>query len=303
MKRTYYNPPPMMMMDTTTVPNSVRQPFEIEDPRANEIVPLSKDSCFTLLLTTIFVISTIGGFVYINMYMMFNLYNVVILGQTGLMGPTPTDCSQYYCSNSVTLYVHNYAAYQACNTINCQNVLCAGFDTNAPTFLPLSYYYSCFRKTDPNNMTFPPQLFIIFIVGCVAGCLFGLAVIISLLYGLFGCCCCGTAGINCGERIALFFNFICPSAKYYAFRERQDWEDCRVGFKCMLWTDIIVTILIGLSLAAYIYLAIYQAFLFLEYLVTYGMGLVFLSYIGNLHRNYLELVAFEERLDRLHRRK
>lgn len=70
----------------------------------------------------------------------------------------------------------------------------------------------------------------------------------------------------------------------------------------MLWFDIIVTALIGIALGGYIYLAIYQTFLFYEYLVTYGMGLMFLAYIGNLHRNYLELIAFEERLDKIRKR-
>lgn len=303
MKRTYYNPPPVFNMDTS-MNNSARQPFNIEDPRANEIVPLSKDSCFTMLLAMLFVIATVGGFVYINMYLMFDLYKVVVLMSPGNAGSAPADCTSYFCSNSATLYAHNYAAYDMCNAVNCGNVICSGFDCNNPTFLPVSYYYSCLTKcpTLKSNGAFPPQLFIIFIVGCVSGCLFGVAVIISFLYGFMGCCCCGTTGINCGERLAIFFNVICPSAKYYAFREREDWEDCRVSFKCMLWTDIVVTALVGLALAGYIYLAIYQTFLFYEYLVTYGMGLMFLAYIGNLHRNYLELVAFQERLERLSRR-
>ena len=70
----------------------------------------------------------------------------------------------------------------------------------------------------------------------------------------------------------------------------------------MLWVDIVVTVLIGLALGGYIYLAIYQTFFFYEYLVTYSMGLMFLSYIANLHRNYIECVAFEERLDRIRKR-
>jgi len=108
--------------------------------------------------------------------------------------------------------------------------------------------------------------------------------------------------LSCGEKLAIFVNFFCPSAKYYAFRERTDWEDTRISFKWMLWTDIIVTAFIAIALAGYIYLAIYQAFLFYEYLVTYGIAIVFLTYIGNLHRNYIELVTFQERLENLRSR-
>lgn len=303
MKRTYYNPPPVMMADNTTI-NSARQPFNIEDPRANEIVPLSKDSFFTLIFTMLFVIVAVGGFIYINMFLMFDLYKVVVMMQPGNMGTAPSDCDQYYCGESAYYYAHYYAAYQMCNFQNCQQPLCGGFDCSNPKFLPISYYYDCFKMcpTLRDNNIFPPQLFIVFIVGSVAGCLFGIAVLTSFVYGLVAGCCCGTTGISCGERFALFLNFICPSAKYYAFREREDWEDCRVSFKCMLWTDIIVTVLVGLALAGYIYIGIYQTFLFYEYLVTYAMGLMFIAYIGNLHRNYLELVAFEERLDKLRRR-
>lgn len=68
----------------------------------------------------------------------------------------------------------------------------------------------------------------------------------------------------------------------------------------MLWSDIMVTICVAAALGCYIYLAIVRTFLFYEYLVTFGMGLVLLSYSGNLHRNYVELAGLQDRLNMLH---
>jgi hypothetical protein len=275
-----------------------------------------------MLITMLFVIATIGGFIYINMYLMFDLYNVTIAMKPGATGMTPDSCSYYYCGQSANYYAHNRAAYDKCNAINCgglcnttNNVSTPNtmtttdaipFDCNTPTFLPLSFYYSCYSNCNGTNLVTnnvaPPQLYVVFIVGCVAGCFFGVAILISLVYGVLGGCCCGALGLSCGERLALFVNFFCPSAKYYAFRERNDWEDIRISFKWMLWIDIIVTAFVAIALAGYIYLAIYQAFLFYEYLVTYGVALVLLTYIGNLHRNYIELTTFQDRLENLRSR-
>jgi len=292
-------------MDTTGN-ESARQPFNIEDPRANEILPLSRDSCFTMLISMLFVIATVGGFIYINMYLMFNLYAVTVGLSHGPDGLTPDNCQMYYCSGSAHYYVHNFAAYNLCNNGNCASVssLCSGFNCSDINQLPVRWYNclsTCPSYTPNGSNGFPPQLFVIIIVGCVAGGCFSIAVLISFFYGILAGCICGTRNISCGERLALFINFFCPSAKYFSFRQRNDWEDTRVNFKCMLWIDIIVTTLIAISLAGYIYLAIYQTFLFYEYLVTYGMGLMLLAYVGNLHRNYIELVEFQDRLDRLRR--
>jgi len=205
MKRTYYNPPPVVM--NTSVTDSARQPFNIEDPRANEIVPLSKDSCFTLLITMLFVIATIGGFIYINMYLMFDLYNVTISMKPGAMGMAPDSCSYYYCGQSANYFAHNRAAYDKCNTANCgglcniinnsstintmTTVGAMPFDCNSPTLLPVAFYYSCFSSCDNlvNNNVPPPQLYYVFIVGCIAGGFFALAILISLIYSILGCCC------------------------------------------------------------------------------------------------------------------
>lgn len=306
MKRTYYNNQPQLLLNTTGN-ESTRQPFNIENP-PQEIVPLSRDSCFTLIITTLFVIATIGGFVYINMYLTFDLYNVVVEGKAGKEGSAPSDCSTYYCDYSAHYYVHNTAAYDKCNSAVCSvycnigggSALLPEFNCSSPSLDNVAYYYSCYSSCSDlvKNHTFPPQLFVTFVVASVGGCVFGIGVIISLLYGIVAPC--TGVGLYCGERFALFINFFCPSAKYYAIRARTDWEDVKINLKAMLWVDIIVTTCIAIAMACYIYIAIARAFLFYEYLVTFGMGLMLLTYSGNLHRNFLEFYDFQGRVDRFH---
>jgi hypothetical protein len=260
----------------------------------------------------LFVIATVGGFVYINMYLCFDLYKVVIERKPGTAGEAMSNCSTYYCGFSAHYYVHNYASYEKCNQYICSPVCVntgsipgfTNFSCSNPNLDNTAYYYDCFDGCQSDaiytNRVFPPQLFITFIVACVGGGLFGLGVLISLLYGIIGQC--TNSGLSCGERLALLVNFVCPSAKYYAFRERDDWAEVKVNLKGMLWLDIIVTSLIAMALGCYIYIAIAKAFLFYEYLVTYGMGLMLLAYTGNLHRNYIEMSDFQQKLDAIRSR-
>lgn len=302
MKRTYYNPQPQMALDTS-INNTARQPFNIEYPQAKELTPLSKDSCFTLCITMLFVIATMAGFAYINMYLTFDLYKVVVAGQPGTNGTTPDNCTMYYCDDSAHYYVHNYAAYDKCNLANCAPV-CTTYDCSNPSLDNSAYYYDCYTGCTSaaiyTNKVFPPQLYITFIVASVGGCLFTLAVLVSFLYGIVAQC--TNSGLGCFERLALLFNVISPSGKYYAVRSREDWEDAKINLKAMLWVDIFVTFLIALALACYIYIAIAKAFLFYEYLVTFGMGLMLMAYAGNLHRNYIELSEFQQKLEAIRSR-
>lgn len=246
----------------------------------------------------LFVIATVGGFVYINMYLTFDLYNVVIAQTGGTEGPTPSNCMDYYCGYSAHYYVHNHAAYSKCNQYMC-SPLCTAFPCSSPPIDNLPYYYDCYTSCSGypmvTNKEFPTYLLVTFYVASVGGCIFGVAVLISLVYGLAAQC--TSSGLNCGERLALLVNFVCPSAKYYALREREDWTEVKVNLRAMLWVDIVVTAMVAMALGSYIFLAIARAFLFYEYLVTYGMALMLLAYAGNLHRNFAELSDFYGRLE------
>ena len=261
------------------------------------------------------VLATLGGFAWVNMYLTFDLYNVVVLGQTGRMGDAPADCQTYYCDASPRYYVHNYAAFQMCNYAIC-GPLCLDLATastltyDCPTTSDFNTnpitWYNCYERCSSASgpykgqvLPYPMKMLISFYVGSVGGCLFGVAFLISFIYSLVGCCGCGTTGISCAEGFAIFCNWFCPSAKYFAFRQREDWEKTRVSFRAMLWVDIVVSGLIALSLGCYIYLAVANGFLRDEYLLTLGIGLMLLGYAGNLHRNYNELITFQDRLDRL----
>jgi hypothetical protein len=223
-------------------------------------------------------IPTICGLIYFNIYFMPGLYNVWVANKPGTMGMVPDNCTYYDCRDSAYSYVHNYATYSMCNQGSCASTLCSNFDCSKPTFRPISYYYNCYSNCTNlihDNVT---PLNNIFIFGCFGSFLFGAAALISLVYGFVVVCYRGSAGLSYEEKFALLVHFLCPSAKYYVFRQRTDWENTRISFKPMLLIDFLTMMLVGSAAGLYLGMAAVELFQFYEYLLLCGMGLMFLSY-------------------------
>ncbi len=68
---------------------TIRQPFNIEEPRARAIPPLTHMSIHNVISQSILIAIIMGGFIYINNYFITNLITVVVNNSHGPMGTAP----------------------------------------------------------------------------------------------------------------------------------------------------------------------------------------------------------------------
>ena len=95
----------------TTGGATIRQPFNIEEPRARSIPPLTKMTIVNVITQTIIIAAVMGGFIYINNYFITNLITVVVNNSHGPYGTAPSNCLSYNCFNSPYFFTNNYATY------------------------------------------------------------------------------------------------------------------------------------------------------------------------------------------------
>ena len=89
-------------------------------------------------------------------------------------------------------------------------------------------------------------------------CLFGFGFLLCFLVGIFAS---WSDRLFINERISLILNPIAPSAKYYVFRQRVNWQEVIINFKMLVYVDILMLLIYGLMLGTSLYYAITDIFI------------------------------------------
>jgi hypothetical protein len=161
---------------------------------------------------------SIGLFAYVNTYFITKIAN--ILNGSVYHSTTQTfSCNTYYCDQTAYNFINYYSYYLKCNTVNCGAIICGEYECNNNQGYDINYFYACQPKCGSlDQTTAPPPVYAAFIMSIVAACTFGVGIVIAMIYGIIASFC--SSNLTTLERLGLFFNFVWPKLKYYAFRRR-----------------------------------------------------------------------------------
>jgi hypothetical protein len=89
-----------------------------------------------------------------------------------------------------------------------------------------------------------------YIISIVAAGLFGLGLLIGILYGIIASVC--ASSLTFTERIGLLLTWLWPKLKYYAFRRREQWDLFYFDLRAMVIVDMIINCCYAATLGLYI---------------------------------------------------
>ena len=172
--------------------NSTREPFDgISEPKRIDLKSYKirgQGNC-PPFINLIIIGGCIGLFIYVNIQFITSIVNI-INGNVYSTSTQTFSCDSYYCDQTAYNFINYYSNYVKCNQNICQNLICGAYDCKNNQNYDINYYYACQPKCGPLQETNPPPpVQAAYIMSLVAVGVFGLGVVLGILYGIFASIC------------------------------------------------------------------------------------------------------------------